>query len=389
MGIIAAGLAGRSALDKVLALRGGADLVALWAQLASLIDVVSGVALAGVGTGLAVYAARTSNVQRQRELLREALRLGLGLALPFVLLAALAAVLFADFLAGERVPTAVLALAALVGWIMVIPGLVANLWLGQQRRDLQLGLAAGTALLALLVALLAPAGALVAWLAAAQALPALVVFFLERPADPAGRFRSRSHPLRRYVLPSIAIGILSPASTLAARAAVGDALSWHDAGVLQALWRLADWVGGFAGGVLSVYYLPQLAAARERECFAAVLRTSARRVLLGSAAVFALFLAVHRPLLATLYDESFRPPELAVALLLAGSWTRIAAWVAMYGLYAQRRTRALALGEVLSVPLFAALVFAARDRLSLELVAAFWLLAYCAYLGFNVLALRR
>jgi len=33
--------------------------------------------------------------------------------------------------------------------------------------------------------------------------------------------------------------------------------------VLQALWRLLDWVGGFASGVLSVYFLPQLAAARQ------------------------------------------------------------------------------------------------------------------------------
>ena len=387
--MIAAGLAGRSALDKLLALRGGADLVALWAQLASLIEVVSGVALAGLGTGLAVYAARTRSAERQKELLAEALKIGLALALPFALLGAAAGFFFSDFLGGGRLPVSVLALGAGVGWIVVIPGLVASLWLGQQRRDLQLALAAGTALLLAGVAWVAPDGRVIASLAAAQTLPALALLFVGRPADRAGRFRSRSHPLRRYILPSLAIGILSPASTLAARAAVGDALSWHEAGVLQALWRLSDWVCGFAGGVLSVYYLPQLAAARERERFAAVLRAAALRTLLPAAAVLALLWLLQRPLLAMLYDETFRASGLTVALLFAGSLVRIAAWLAMYGLYAQRRTRALAIGEWLSLPLFAALALAAGEQLTLELAALFWLVAFCAYLAFNYAALRR
>jgi O-antigen/teichoic acid export membrane protein len=387
--LIATGLAGRSALDKVLALRGGGDLVALWAQLASLVDLVSGVALAGLGPGLAVYAARTRNPERQRELLREALKIGLALALPFALLATAAAFFFADFLGGGIVPAGVLTLAALVGWIAVIPGLIANLWLGQQRRGLQVALAGTSSLLAVAVAFVAPPGHVLPWLVAAQALPALAVVMVSPPADKAGRFRSRSHPLRRYILPSLAIGLLSPASSLAARALVGEALSWHDAGVLQALWRLADWVGAFASGVLSVYYLPQLAAERERERFAAILRSAALRVLLPSAAVLALIAALYRPLVAALYDQSFQPSLPAVALLFAGSWMRIAAWVALYGLYALRRTRALALGELFSLPLFAVLVLAARGHLSLELVGAFWLVAYCAYLAFNVAALRR
>jgi PST family polysaccharide transporter len=352
-------------------------------------EVVSGVALAGLGTGLAVYAARTRNIERQRELLREALNTGLALALPFALLGMAGAFFLAGFIGGGNVAPGVLALGAAVGWIAVIPGLVASLWLGQQRRGLQLAMAGGTALLSLIVALLAPAGHVLTWLAAAQALPALAVVFVSPPADKAGRFRSRSHPLRRYLLPSLAIGILSPASTLAARAAVGEGLSWHDAGVLQALWRVADWVCGFAGGVLSVYYLPQLAAARERERFVAALRAAAARVLLPSAAVLALFLAVQRPLLAALYDETFRPSALAAGLVFAGSWLRVAAWVAMFGLYALRRTRALAVGELLSLPFFAALLFVAGQRLSLELVGAFWLVAYAAYLAFNLAALRR
>jgi hypothetical protein len=90
-----------------------------------------------------------------------------------------------------------------------------------------------------------------------------------------------------------------------------------------------------------------------------------------------------------LYDSSFRPSALAVALLLAGSLARIVAWLPLFGLYAAVRTRAIAVGEFLSLPLFAGLVFAARDNLTLELVAALWLATYLAYAAFNFWALRK
>jgi hypothetical protein len=68
---------------------------------------------------------------------------------------------------------------------------------------------------------------------------------------------------------------------------------------------------------------------------------------------------------------------------------RIVAWLPLFALYALRRTRAIAVGELLSLPLFAVLVAAAGDRLSLELAAGFWLAAYIAYGAFNLWAARR
>ena len=383
------GLAGRSALDKVLALRGGADLVAVWAQLYSLIEAVAGVALAGLGTGLAVYVARTSHVERQRELLREAFKLGLAVSLPFALAGALAGFVYGDALTGGKLPSGVLALAAAVGWVSVLAGLVTSLWQGQQRRGLLLAFAVASALLLLGAALLVLAEHVPVALLTACALPAIVVVFIGRPADRAGRFRSRSHPLRRYILPSVAIGILSPASTLVARAAVGEALSWHDAGVLQALWRLSDWVCGFAGGVLSVYFLPQLAGAGQGERFRAVLYRAAKSTLIPAAVILGLFSVLQRPLLSLFYADEFRASDLTAGLIFAGGWLRIAAWVALFGLYAQRRTLALTVGELLSLPLFAALALASGSGLTLERVGFFWLVSYCAYLGFNWWALRR
>ena len=90
-----------------------------------------------------------------------------------------------------------------------------------------------------------------------------------------------------------------------------------------------------------------------------------------------------------LYDESFQAPPLAVALIFAGNLVRIGAWIALFALYAAARTRAIAVGEFLSLPLFAALAFAAGDRLTLELAGAFWLASYLAYAAFNLWALRK
>ena len=52
LGFVLVGLLGRALIDKVLVLRGGAELVAHWAQLGSLVDSVAGVALGSLAPGL-------------------------------------------------------------------------------------------------------------------------------------------------------------------------------------------------------------------------------------------------------------------------------------------------------------------------------------------------
>ena len=222
----------------------------------------------------------------------------------------------------------------------MIPGLVNGLWLGQQRRGLMLALAVGSATLTLMASVLVPDGLLLPILAAAQAAPAVVILFLLKNQNAKPRFRSRSHPLLRYVLPGLSIGILGPGSMLVARGIVGEGLSWHEAGVLQALWRVADWVCIFAAGILSVYFLPRFAAARASPRLTQEIRRATLVTLMPSIAVFAALFMFHRPLLAALYDPSFAASHAAAGLLFAGSVVRIASWIPLFALYAMRRTRA-------------------------------------------------
>jgi PST family polysaccharide transporter len=387
LAITAVGLAGRSAIDKILALRGGAELVALWAQLSSVIEMIAGVALAGVGAGLSVLVAQTARPERQQLFLRRALFLGLAASLPVAIAAGALGLGFADLLGGGAISAHIVALAAAAGWIAVIHGLVNSYWLGQQRRELMLGLAAVSAAMSLAAAVFAPRALVMELIVLSQAAPALALFLVPHSAEAPAR--GEDHALQRYVLPGLVVGVLSPASMLVARGVVGETLSWHDSGVLQALWRISDWVCGLAAGVLAVLYLPRFAAAHPSPGLGPVVREAAAMVLLPSAVLFALLFAFHRPLLAALYVPSFEATPTAVALLFAGSLARIASWIALFALYAAVRTHAIALGELLSLPLFAALLVVAGEALTLESVGVFWLVAFLAYTAFNSWAVRR
>ena len=55
----------------------------------------------------------------------------------------------------------------------------------------------------------------------------------------------------------------------------------------------------------------------------------------------------------------------------------------------QHRTRAIILGEFLSLPLFAALLAACGAGLTLELAGALWLASFAVYAAFNLWASLR
>jgi O-antigen/teichoic acid export membrane protein len=370
-------------VDKVLALRGGGEAVALWAQLASVVDLVAGIALAGIGGGLTVLVAQASEPERRREFLRRALRLGLLLSIAPAL-----AVLAGAALLDTGMPRLTVAGAALAGWVAIIPGMLNAYWLGRERRDAQLALALAAALVALAAAVFAPPGRLLECLLVAQAVPALALLAVWRPRS-VPRDPAQLAALRRFVLPGIAIGVVGPASMLASRALLADALSWHEVGVLQALWRMSEWIWSIASGVLSLLYFARMGAAYPRGELGEVMRGVTRSVLLPASLAFAALFVFHVPVLAALYDDSFLVSRTAAALFFAGGVLRLAAWIPLYALYAMSRTRMIAVGELFSLPLFAALLAAWGQSLTLERAGLSWLLSYAAYAGFNYWAMRR
>lgn len=141
--------------------------------------------------------------------------------------------------------------------------------------------------------------------------------------------------------------------------------------------------------MISVVFFPRLASATDSPAFHAVLRRAMLVVLAPAGLGFALLALMQTEVLALLYSASFTASDRAVALFFLAEWLRLASWLYLYALYAVRGTTAAAAGELLSLPLFAALAFALRHVLDLELAALLYLASFAAYLGFNYWVVER
>lgn len=385
LAIASAGLLGRSVVDKLLVLRGGAGTVVAWGQMSSLLDLVVGVVAAGIGSGLAVLVSG-ADAPRRAGLLRAGMRGAAGLSAGIAAALLLGAHWRPDWAAALGVPASDIVFGAIAGIAMSFGSIAGSYWVGAQRLRLQGLLASAGAALAVLAAWLAPVRQVVVLLAGVQAALALAVaaWTLRRVRPQDGAPALARGELVRYVPAGLALGVLGPASMLAARSLTEHALSWQGAGSLQALWRVSDWVTSIAAGVLSVCFLPRLGAAWGTPDWSAELRAAAWAVLPASAIAFALLFMLRVPVFEALYGPGFVPSPNTAALFFAGSLLRVAAWVPLFALYAQGRARAIALGEFASLPLFAALLAAGAARAGLAWVAAAWLTSYAAYGALNL-----
>jgi O-antigen/teichoic acid export membrane protein len=387
------GLLGRALIDKLIALRGTPETVAVWAQLQSIVDLVCGVVLAGIGTGLSVLISRSETTDERVGLLNSALRLGLAIALPFALALAILGMFLSGWAGGDRMVPAVIVVAAGVGWLSVIPGLMNAFWLGEQRRGPMFLLAAVTNGLVVIAGLLAPPGVMLQSMLLAFLLPvaALGSGFLKRGerSRPKVRDSANDHALLRYLLPGLSIGIMSPLSWLFIRGFAAQAMSWQDVARMQALSRVSDWVTALAAAALYLFFLPRFSRAVANGLLPHELRRTAARVLIPSGVALLGLALLQQRILPALYDDSFIVSPAAAMLFYAGDMLRIISWVFLYALYALRRTALIAVGEFFSLPLFALLLALTSEGLTLEIAGALWVLTYFSYAGFNAWAVLR
>jgi PST family polysaccharide transporter len=237
---------------------------------------------------------------------------------------------------------------------------------------------------------LAAAGVELVVLLATQAVLGLAVtaFLLAGEGSWRGALGA-GHGLRPFVMAGIAIGILSPAATAAARMEIAASASWEAAGAVQALWRSSEWITAIAAGLLNAHFLPRLSAARDARAFDAELRASARQVVLPAMLALALLWLLLPQALALLYREGLPVGRLDAVPFFAGDALRMLSWIFLFGLFARGAGWAVTAGELLSLPLFAALLLMLPGPLALPAVGLAWMLAYAVYAGFNFWALRR
>jgi hypothetical protein len=387
LGVVLTGLAGRALIDKLLAVRGGAELVAHWAQITSLADTISGVTLAGIGVGLTGLVAAKSPCDQHR-LLGDGLRLGL-----LVSGACLAAC--ALLIAGGGLPLLPPALswlalpALLAGWLTVAPGLLSFWLLGRGQPGRAMLLAAMLLAIPVVALALAAVGDELPTLLAAQAAIGLMLTLLILCRGGSWlSWQTAEHELRPFIYASLAIGILSPLATAFARQRIGDTTSWETAGAVQALWRSSEWITAIAAGLIQAHYLPRLAAARGAAAFRQELRASAMHVVVPALLGLGLLWLLLPQALALLYRADLPVTRLDALPFFVGDALRMASWIFLFGLFARGAGRAVTLGEFLSLPLFALLLWLLPDKMTLPMIGLCWILSYAAYGIFNALALR-
>lgn len=388
LGFVLVGLVGRALIDKLLAVRGGTELVAHWAQVGSLADIVAGVTLAGIGIGLTGRVAGVAPDQ-QRRLLGEALRLGLMLS-TLCLIVCLALSLSGRLALLPSSQASLLLPALVVGWLMVAPGLLTAWLLGRGRPGqaiLVVSVALAIPCLALVFA--ATGGELAALLGAQAAFGTGITVWLLTGEGSWREALSHRHGLRTFIAAGIAIGILSPAATAIARLEIASSASWETAGAVQALWRTSEWITAVAAGLLNAHFLPRLAAAKAAPAFTAEIRAGTCQIVLPSLLALVLLWLLLPQVLTLLYREGLPVGRQDALPFFAGDALRTLSWIFLFGLFARGAGWAVTAGEFLSLPLFATLLWMLPGPLSLQTIGLAWALTYAVYAAFNYWALRR
>ena len=374
----------RALLDKVLAWHAGPVLVALWAQYQSVVELVSGIALVGLGQGLTVFAAR--NEHAFGLLLRSSAAWGLAISGLFgILILLLLPLVQAWRETGDLLQAPTVVLAVLTGWVSVLPGMFLAFWQGRQMRGRMVGVLLVSWLPLLVTSVKFPGMPEVASLLRVQLATQtllLAILLLSHWKAFWSVSDLRSSPVPRYLWAGISVGVLSPLSLIWLRAELASLLSWDEVAQLQAFWRVTEWVTGIVASVLFMLHLPGLAQPQTVTNFARQVQ-HIWRVVFGPAVVMLLIILLLRvPLVTFLYDSRFLMSSWAAALFILGDCLRIAAWVPLLILFARERVAAIALGEWLSLPLFAGLITVVKPS-GLEGTAVLYVLVYMLYFIFN------
>lgn len=393
--IILIDLLSRAGLDKTLALSDGPTVVALWAQLQSVVELVSTIALAGVLQGLTVMVAQVRVSRDEGRLLGATLKLGLGTSLVAALIVALGASVIATSLTQGKLEPELFRLAALVGLVAIIPATLNAFWLGKQQQQRMLLLAVFASTTMLLIALgawfgLSLRGMLLVQCCATLIIGVVVASYIRRLSRPSdGRTDQTRYlqQLARFVPVGVAIGIMTPVSMLLVRGILSETLSWVDVGFLQAIWRSTEWVTATAAGVLTLIFLPRFSSSLGSARFKSEILLAGAIVLIPGACLLLLIFLNQGAVLATFYDGRFVVSDETAAFFMLGSWARIASWVFLFGLFAAHRTKLIMLGEILSLPLYALLLWVFAEGMTLERAALLYLVSFLIYLAFTAVSL--
>ncbi|MET4569300.1 O-antigen translocase [Rhodanobacter soli] len=194
--------------------------------------------------------------------------------------------------------------------------------------------------------------------------------------------------LAAFSVMTLTAALVSPLVNIAVRDHLALQLGWEQVGYWQAVSKVSDAYLLFLTAAINIYYLPKLAAIRERAALVAELRNAYRYILpvvvVLAAAVYVLREWVTR----LLFSADFAPANALYAPQLAGDVVKIASFILSYVMLAKAMTRLFVISECVFAASYLALVYVFTAHFGL--VGAMYAFAanYLAYLAFNVLVVR-
>ncbi len=357
-GVIASSKLARGlALAKLLAIYGGPTGFAQFAQFQNLVQVGGGIAGGGIGQGLIRHLAENEDRKHRQRYLAAGFSLGIALTM-----LAVGIVLLIGFFVGERLfatdafAWSVLAAVALCvvsimnltmsslnglgksGWMAWGQGIGALVTVGAAWWFMHnwgaLGAGIGMVLGGVAAGGVALAGihGLGYWIA--------VKAFWRR--EHAAERRS----LLGYLLMSLAASVSMPVVLMVVRSALGKQVSWDVAGQWSALWRLSEAYLLVFVTLMSIYYLPRLAAAREKQDVYREIRLALIRfVPLVTLTSFLVYFFRHKIIGIALSSDFGLVAEL-MPLQLFGDVIKIVAWIFGNYMWAKGHTTAFIVSEL-------------------------------------------
>lgn len=205
----------------------------------------------------------------------------------------------------------------------------------------------------------------------------------------AGFDRDMIVRLATFSLMTLSSALCAPLVNIAVRDHLAAQFGWEQVGYWQAVTRVSDAYLLFLTTAINVYYLPKLAAVREREELKREL-AQAWRQLLPAAATLALLVYVAREWVTrALFTADFAAANALYGPQLIGDVIKIGSFVLSYLMLAKAMTGLFVLSEFVFAGTYLALVFVFTRWYGLPGAVYAFAANYLLYLIFNLLVARR
>lgn len=385
---------------KIVAVYVGPSGLALMGQFQNFISMMSGIASAGVSSGVVKYTAEHyEDEEIKRKIWSSALKISLVLIIPM----AIAIIFLADFISLKLLNTteysSIFIVFAISIVFFVLNGLLTSILNGQKEiKKLTLlnivGSLFGLFVTIVLVINYQLYGALIAGIIS-QSIVFLVTlaFVLKSSWFKLSMFlgsmdKEYRNKLLKFSLMFLTYATMTPLSHMVVRDYIGTNIGWDEAGYWQAIWRISETYLMLITTTLSIYYLPKLSSIQDKRELRAELLYG-YKIIMPIVIFIALGIYIFKDyIIKILFTDAFSPMAELFLYQLIGDVIKIAGWLLGYIMVAKAMIKMAVISEIFFVWSFVGFVVLFVDMYGLIGVTMAFLANYFIYMIFLYFSLR-